>query len=155
MAKTKAKRLKKALSALGVAGLGVAGLSLAARSTGSVAEALTPGAAALQTALFEEEISDVSLATFHLDRDKVGTARSMLQLARCARGRRCGGACAHFRRCRCGCGCGCSKCAPPPPPSGGCYGGGCGSGPSPRVPCADNQQRDSSGNCVRPKPNVQ
>jgi hypothetical protein len=146
MAKRKGKRLKKALSALGAAGLGVAGLSLAAWSTGSVAEVLTPGAARLQTALFEEEISDVTLATFHLDRDKVGTARSMLQLARCARGRRCGG---------CRCRCGCSKCAPPPPPQGGCYGGGCGSGPSPRAPCADNQQRDSSGNCVRPKPNVQ
>jgi hypothetical protein len=109
----KGKRSKKALSTLGVAGLGVAGLSLLPVS-GSVAAMLSPGTAI--TPLAEEEISDVTLATFHVyDKDNTGVKRSpLLQLTRCGCGR-CGGRCGCRGcggRCRCrgGCGCGCGGC---------------------------------------------
>src|SRR5215469_9487496 len=93
----KGKRSKKALSALGVAGLGVAGLSLLPVNS-SVAAMLSPGTAV--TPLAEEEISDVTLATFHVyDKDQTGVQRSpLLELTRCGCGRcggggRCGGRC--------------------------------------------------------------
>src|SRR5215472_9007097 len=102
----KGKRSKKALSTLGVAGLGVAGLSLLPVNA-SVAAMLSPGTAV--TPLAEEEISDVTLATFHVD--NAGVNRSPLlkltacghcgHCGHCGRGCRCGG------RCRGGCGCGC------------------------------------------------
>jgi hypothetical protein len=111
----KGKRSKKALSALGVAGLGVAGLSLLPVN-GSVAAMLSPGAAV--TPLAEEEISDVTLATFHVyDKENAGVARSpLLQLAGgCGHhGGGCGrrGGCGRCGRCGCrgGCGCGCGGC---------------------------------------------
>jgi hypothetical protein len=111
---SKGKRSKKALS---VSVLSVAGMSLAATTGGSEAGMLSPGTAPAQAflaELAEEEISDVSLATFHLyDNEIVGAKRSLLQLTACGR---CG--CRGCRGCR-GCG-GCRRCG------GGC--GGCGWG---------------------------
>jgi hypothetical protein len=112
---SKGKRSKKALSTLGVAGLGVAGLSLLPVN-GSVAAMLSPGTAV--TPLAEEEISDVTLATFHLyDKDSVGVKRSPLQQVKGCCGKGCGKGCGCGRRCRGGCGCGCGGC--------GCGWGGC------------------------------
>jgi hypothetical protein len=94
---------------------------------GAAAAMLPAGAAA--TPLAEEEISDVTLATFHLyDKENAGVNRSpLLQLTRCGCGRcggrgcRCGGRGCRCggRGCRCrgGCGCGCGGC--------GCGGGWC------------------------------
>src|SRR3974390_2172923 len=93
----KGKRSKKALSALGVAGLGAAGLSMLPAS-GAVAAMLSPGTAV--TPLAEEEISDVTLATFHVyDKESAGLNRSpLLQLTRCGCGR-CGRGCRGCRGC--------------------------------------------------------
>src|SRR6516164_4122820 len=112
-------------------GLGAAGLTFglaggASASTAPTADVpqklkLTP----TQTiTLGEEEIADVSLATFHLfDKENNGSA-----LEQMAWGCRCGGCgcrgcggcgCGGFRGCGCGCrGCGCRGC--------GCRCGGCG-----------------------------
>ena len=74
----KEKRSKKALYTFGVAGLGVAGLSLALPVNGSVAAMLSPSTAV--TPLAEEEISDVTLATFHVyDKENTGVSRSPLR----------------------------------------------------------------------------
>ena len=117
---SRGKRPSKVVSALGIAGV-----SLAASTGGSPAEmpsaslaAPTAGSVAIwrNTASFqvpsldEEEISDVSLATFHLfDEEDLGNSGSGMQLAA-------------FRGGGCGCGHGC----------GGCRGGGgfrgCGGG---------------------------
>src|SRR4029077_13313170 len=97
--------------------LGAAGLSL---SMVSGAPAATVGPTAHEILLGEEEISDVSLATFYVfDKENVGTSEPAVQLAR---RRGCGG-CRGCRGCR-GChrGCGCGGC-------GGCvtiWWGGCG-----------------------------
>jgi hypothetical protein len=112
---SKRKRLAKAAAvpALGAAGLG---LSLA----GSASASTLPTADVSQTlnnvanqrfVLGEEEIADVSLATFHLF-DKESGKTGFQQMAW---GCRCGG-------CRCGgCrGCGCRACR-----CGGCWGGSC------------------------------
>ncbi len=118
--------------------LGIAGASLAASASGSAAEMPQVNMAPFQVLNFgEEEISDVSLATFHLfDKEQLG-AQSGIQLARggcgchgggcggrgCG-GRGCGGGfrgcggCGHGG-CR-GCGRGCGF--------GGCGGCGCGGG---------------------------
>ena len=65
MSQTKqtSKRKRKALS---VSVLSVAGMSLVATTTGSEAGMPSPRTAPVQAFLGEEEISDVSLATFHL-----------------------------------------------------------------------------------------
>jgi hypothetical protein len=121
--------------------IGIAGASLAASASGSVAEIPPVNMAPFQVLNFgEEEISDVSLATFHLfDKEQLGaqSAQSRVQLARggcgchgggcggrgCG-GRGCGGGfrgcggCGHGG-CR-GCGRGCGF--------GGCGGCGCGGG---------------------------
>jgi hypothetical protein len=109
---SKGKRPSKAVSVLGIAGA-----SLAASAGGSLADMPVADIPSQNTAPFqfitlgEEELSDVSLATFHLfDKEGLGTPRSgMIQLARggcgCGHG---GGGCGH------GCGCG--------------HGGGCGHG---------------------------
>ena len=128
MSQTKqaSKRKRKALS---VSVLSVAGMSLAA-NTGSQAGMPSPGTAPVQAFLGEEEISDISLATFHLaGQENPGAPRSLLHLTRggCGCGHGCGG-CGHgcggsghgsrirprmrFRRIGCGCrgcgrGCGC------------------------------------------------
>ena len=110
----------------GVAALGVAGaLSLVSGVCGACgASAATPPAGNMQNSaralLAEEEISDVSLATFHVfDHENVGTHHSGVQLAY----RGCGG-CRGCRGCGRGCDGGCGGC-------GGCGGyclswGGCG-----------------------------
>jgi hypothetical protein len=111
----KKKRVTKAaVPALGVAGLtfSAAGSALAAAvPTGDVqqAQSFAPG---MMITLGEEEMSDVSLATFRLlDEDEA--ALSGVLLARgCGGCRGCGGArgcgcrgCAGCRACRCGVGC--------------------------------------------------
>jgi hypothetical protein len=145
---SKAKRPSKAVSALGIAGVSLAAstggspadtpsVSLAAPTAGSVAEILWQNTPPFQIpTLDEEEISDVSLATFHLfDKEDLGSSRSGTQLAvfraGCGCGHGCGGCrgCGGFRACGGGCrGCGvaCRGCR-----VGGCRGcgwgwGGCG-----------------------------
>src|ERR1700733_8509151 len=115
----KDKRPNKAVSVLGIAGVSWAAptggspadippASLASSAAGSVADLLWQDAAPFRLpTLDEEEISDVSLATFHLfDKDDLGNSQSGIQVA--------------FRGCGGGCGCG-----------HGCGGGGfrgCGGG---------------------------
>jgi hypothetical protein len=133
---SKRKRPSKAVSVLGIAGA-----SLAVSTGGSVANVSVADIPSQNTAPFqfitlgEEEISDVSLATFHLfDKEDLGRLKSGIQLARggcgCGHGgcggcggRGCGG-CGHgvFRGCG---GCahgGCRGCGR------GCFGRGCGCG---------------------------
>ncbi len=113
---SKGKRPSKAVTVLGIAGVSLAAstggspaempsASFAAPTAGSVANTLWQNTASFQVpSLDEEEISDVSLATFHLfDKDDLGNPRSGIQLAA-------------FRGCGCGHGC------------GGCAGRGCGGG---------------------------
>ena len=100
----KGKRPNKAVSVLGIAGVSwaastggspadISPASLASPPAGPVADILWQNTAPFQIPfLHEEEISDVSLATFHLfDKDDLGNSRSGLQLA--------------FRGCGGGCGC--------------------------------------------------
>ena len=109
------KRRSRAAPVLGAAGL----LALA---TGASAEtpvdASTPSAGvSRQVLLGEEEISDVSLATFYVfDKENAGSLKPGVQLARGGGG---GCGCGHG----CGGGGGCRGC-------GGCrgFGGGCGGG---------------------------
>jgi hypothetical protein len=126
-ASKKRKRLTKgAVPALGAAGLtfSLAGSALASVPTADVPQ--TPNFAPGQAiTLSEEEIADVSLATFHLF-DNESIASGIQVAARgCGGCRGCGGArgCAAFRGCggcRCGVGCrGCRGC-------GGCVGFGLG-----------------------------
>ena len=72
MSQTKqACKCKKSKKVLSVSVLGVAGMSLAA--TGAEAAVLSPVTALQPMPFSEEEISDVSLATFHLyDKDSAG-----------------------------------------------------------------------------------
>ena len=114
--------------------LGAAGLSL---SLASGAPAATVGPAAHEITLGEEEISDVTLATFYVF-DKENPRIPGLQLAGhsgCGGGRGGGGGCAHARGCG-GCshggcrgcrGChrGCSGCSSVGVWWGGCGGGSC------------------------------
>lgn len=138
---SKGKRPSKALSVLGIAGA-----SLAASTSGTVADAPATDVPLQNMASFqfitlgEEEISDVSLATFHLfDKENFGTLPSGIQVAarggcgcghgcggRGCGGRGCGGVrgcggCAHGGCRGCGRGCGGRGCG-----WGGC--GGCGGG---------------------------
>ena len=109
----KGKRPNKAVSVLGIAGMSLAAstsgspadippASLAEPTAGSVADLVWQNTAPFQIPfLGEEEISDVSLATFHLfDEENVGNSQSGIQLA--------------FRGCGGGCGChgggGCRGC---------------------------------------------
>jgi hypothetical protein len=99
--------------------LGIAGASLAASTGGSVEMPLQHTTSPQLFPLHEEEISDVSLATFHVfDKDGLGTPQSPILLARggCGCGHGCGhGGCGHG--CGRGCGHGCGR---------GCGWGGCG-----------------------------
>jgi hypothetical protein len=107
--------------------LSVAGMSLAVTTAATTNESIagmpSPATVPVQAfALGEEEISDVSLATFHLfGKESVDQSRSLLQLTRCGGGCGCRGCrgCGGWGGCR-GCGCrGCRGC--------GCGGwGGCG-----------------------------
>jgi hypothetical protein len=84
----KGKRPSKAISMLGIVGV-----SLAASSGGSVADAQSRNTVPIQRiSLSDEEITDVSLATFHVyDHENLGTPRSGIRLARgCAACNACG-----------------------------------------------------------------
>ena len=102
--------------------LGAAGLSL---SLASGAPAATAGPAAHEITLGEEEISDVSLATFYVfDRENVGPSQPGVQLVHrgcggCGGHRGCGGCHRGCGGCHRGCG-GCHR------GCGGCGGCGCG-----------------------------
>ena len=126
---SKRKRPRKALPVLGAAGLS---LSLAGGASGGPAVDMPTrnGGVNHEITLVEEEISDVTLATFYVfDKENIGTPRPGVQLARggCGGGgcgcRGCGG-CGGFR----GCG-GCRGCVGFRG-CGGCVGfvacGGCG-----------------------------
>src|ERR1700730_2767626 len=120
---SKGKRPSKAVSVLGIAGA-----SLASSTGGSLADIPVADIPSQNTAPFQfitlgdEEISDVSLATFHLiDKEGLGAPRSgIIQLARggCGCGHGCGGGfrgcggCGHggCRGCGRGCGCGWGGC---------------------------------------------
>ena len=100
------KRRSKALSALGVAGLSLSMASGAYASTSEASAKPSPPSQRYELLLGEEEISDVSLATFHFfDRENAGP-QPLLQKRRLTLGG-CGG---------CGCG-GCSRCSYSPPPA--------------------------------------
>jgi hypothetical protein len=110
----KKKHLKKAAPVLGAAGLTlslVGGASAAAVPTADVPKtpSLAPGQA---FTLGEEEIADVSLATFYVfDKENAAAAKGFVQEARGCGCRGCRG-CRRCRGCR-----GCRGC-------GGCGGGG-------------------------------
>src|ERR1700734_423607 len=138
---SRGKRPSKAVSVLGIAGMSLAAstggspadippATFAAPTVGSVADMLWQSTAPFQIpALDDEEISDVSLATFHLfDNENPGNSGTAIQLAVRSG---CGGCgCGHVagcgvggcRGCRVGgCGGGCRG-------WGGCDGRGCGGG---------------------------
>ena len=109
---SKRKRVTKAaMPALGAAGLTfglVGGASASTTPTADAPQKLNLGPTQAVT-LDEEEIADVSLATFHLfDKENNGSAIQQM-----AWGCRCGGCgCRACRACRCGgCGCRCAGCA--------------------------------------------
>jgi hypothetical protein len=148
---SKAKRFpRKAVSVLGIAGVSLAASSsgspadipfapLAPPTAGSAEDALWQNRAPFQLPAFdEEEISDVSLATFSLFDNDIGNSRPGMQLAAfrgCGCGHGCGGCrgCGGVRACGGGCrGCGVAcrgcrfggcRCG-----VGGCGCGGCGCG---------------------------
>src|SRR5271166_5142373 len=107
---SKRKRPSKAVSVLGIAGVslaastggspaGMPSASLAAPTAGSVVDRLWQNMAPFQvTTLDEEEISDVSLATFYLfDKENLGNSQSSIQFrGGCGCGHGCGGG---FRGC--------------------------------------------------------
>ena len=141
---SKGRRSKKALSVLGLAGVYLA--ATAATTNESTAAMPSPATAPVQAfALGEEEISDVTLATFHLfDKQTIDQSRSLLHLTRCGCGcggggcRGCGGCggggcrCGFGDGCRCGggggCRCGFGGCRCGFGGCGGCGCGGCGGG---------------------------
>ncbi len=112
MSRTKrASRGKGSRKALTV--LSVAGMSLAATTNGAVAEISPQGPAPLHAApLYEEEIFDVSLATFHLfDQERAGANDPLMKYAH--------GGCGGCGGCHgCGGGGGCHGCGG----GGGCHG---------------------------------
>jgi hypothetical protein len=111
---SKGKRVAKAaVPALGAAGLtfGLAGSASAATNPAADAPQKLSFVPSQAVTLGEEEIADVSLATFHLfDKEQGGAVQQM------AWGCRCGGCGCRGCGCRCGGGCGC-RC-------GGCAGCG-------------------------------
>src|SRR6516225_5895538 len=92
-AKQPSKRRSKALPVLGAAGLSLALASTASAVPGGrAADLLTGNGDSNQVTLGDEEIADVSLATFYVfDKESEGIARSDVQLVR---GHGCGG-CGH------------------------------------------------------------
>src|SRR6266403_988211 len=109
---SKRKRVTKAVPVLGAAGLTfslVGGASAAVTPTTDAPRTpnIAPGH---EFSLTEEEISDVSLATFYVfDKENTGSLRGFVQEARGCGCRGCGG-CRGCRGCG-GCGCGgCSCC---------------------------------------------
>ena len=112
---SKRKRVTKvAVPALSAAGLtfGMAGGASASAVPTTDAPQKLGFVPTQAVTLGEEEIADVSLATFNLfDRETKAGPGPLLQMAACGCGRcRCGGC--GCRGCRCGgCGCGCVSCA--------------------------------------------
>jgi hypothetical protein len=124
---SKRKRRSKALPALGFAGVS---LSMASGACASTSEAtantsLAPPNQSHEIFLGEEEISDVSLATFYVfDKENAGPPplAQRLRMARCGGGCGCGGCgCGHGCGGGGGCGCGGGGWVHP----GGGWGGGC------------------------------
>jgi hypothetical protein len=116
---SKSKRRSPAVSSLGIAGLSLALASGASASTGQASTNVPSTSQSRDIFLGEEEISDVSLATFYVfDKENAGPPplAQKVRLARCARGCGRGGACG-------GCG-GCAGCGG----GGGNTNGGCGGG---------------------------
>jgi hypothetical protein len=119
---SKKTRVKAALPALGAAGLtfSMVGGASAAAVPGNDATQLMNYSPNHQVTLGEEEIADVSLATFYVfDKEAPAAAKDgNIQLARGCGCRGCGGrGCRGCRGCG-GRGCGCGGC-------GGCGGGCC------------------------------
>ena len=111
------KRRGKAMPVLGAAGL--LALATSASAEAPVDTSMPNTGVSHQVFLGEEEISDVSLATFYVfDKENAGSFKPGVQLARGGCGGGCGG-CGHG----CGGGGGCRGC-------GGCrgFGGGCAGG---------------------------
>jgi hypothetical protein len=121
---SKKKHVTKAAPVMGAAGLTlslVGGASAAAVPTANV-QPLPNIAPGHEVTLGEEEISDVSLATFYVfDKENTAAAQGGVQLARgCGCGHGCGHGCGGCRGCRgcrgcgcvggCGCGCGVGGC---------------------------------------------
>jgi len=113
-AKQKCKTSAASLTALGAAGLGLSLAGSASASTMPTPDTpLSDGAAPNQRVILtEEEMADVSLATFHLfDKENVGSDLQMAAVVvggcRGCRGCRCGG-CRVWRGCSWG---GCGGCA--------------------------------------------
>src|SRR6516225_7684001 len=91
------KRRSKALPALGFAGMSLSMASGVCASTSEASANTSPPSQKHELFLGEEEISDVSLATFHVfDKENAGPP-PLFQKRRLAFG-------------GCGCGCGCSPC---------------------------------------------
>src|ERR1700757_2994421 len=110
---SKGKRPSKAVSVLGMAGTALASSVSESVADIPVADMLPQNTIPFQVVLGEEEITDVSLATFHLfDKDDLGTVGPRIQLAR--------GGC---RRGGDGWGVGCRGCF-----ARGCFRSGCGCG---------------------------
>src|SRR5580693_2566891 len=135
---SKGKRTGNTVSVLGIAGVswaastggspaGMPSASLASPPAGSVADILWQNTAPFQIPFFdEEEISDVSLATFRLfDKEDPGNSQSGIQVAFRACGGGCG--CGHGGGCR-GCGGGFRGCGGGFRGCRGCGFGGCGCG---------------------------
>jgi hypothetical protein len=122
---SKRKGRSKALPVLGAAGLSVSLASGASAVPSGPATELSPPSAGdnNEITLSEEEISDVTLATFYVfDKENAGAPEPLVQFASHC------GHCGHCRHCGCGhCGCGhCRHCG-----CGGCgwgWWGGCGWG---------------------------
>jgi hypothetical protein len=144
---SKGKRPSKAVSVLGIAGMSLAAstggspadippASFATPNAGAVADILWQNAAPFKIpSLDEEEISDVSLATFYLfDKENPGNSQSGIQVAvrGCGCGHGCGGCggrgCGGFRGCGGvrGCGVGFRGCRGCGVGFRGCGFGGCG-----------------------------
>jgi hypothetical protein len=109
--KQSSKRIKAALPALGAAGLTFSMVGGAAAATVPANDATQPTnySPNHQITLGEEEIADVSLATFYVfDKENTATAKDgNIQLARGCGCRGCGGrGCRGCRGCGRGCGCG-------------------------------------------------
>jgi hypothetical protein len=95
---TPRKRRSKVVLALGAAGLS---LSLASSASAAISGINAASSAPVSKQLYEEEISDVSLATFHVfDRGNAGTHGRRARLAMGV------GGCAGCAGCSCACGIG-------------------------------------------------
>jgi hypothetical protein len=104
----KSKRRSKVLPLLGIAGVSLALASGASASTGEATTNIPSTSQTLEIFLGDEEISDVSLATFYFfDKENTGPPplAQKLRLARCGRGCGGGGGCGG-----CGSGSGCTGC---------------------------------------------